>query len=115
MTAQIKWKKLRIRKKLFKKIFFKRWPVCTSKYQWKIRIISSNLFKYKAKFIEQHFSKTHFDASDDVTKVENFDKKCPSLSKENQKSPFKHIRFGRSKSPVKGFIKNSFGIFCQKH
>jgi hypothetical protein len=34
----------------------------------------------------------------DVTKVENFDKKCLTLSKKNKKSPFK--RFGRSKSPV---------------
>jgi hypothetical protein len=44
--------------------------------------------------------KTHFFC--DVTKVENFDKKCRTLSKKNKKSPFKHIRFGRSKSPVKG-------------
>jgi hypothetical protein len=27
---------------------------------------------------------------------------CLTLSKENQKSPFQQIRFGRSKSPVKG-------------
>jgi hypothetical protein len=59
--------------------------------------------------VEQHFSKTLFDASEsaktlfcDVTKVENFDKKCLTLSKKNNKSPFKHIRFGRSKSLVKG-------------
>jgi hypothetical protein len=38
----------------------------------------------------------------DVTKVENFDKKCLTLSKKNKKSPFKHFCFGRSKSPVKG-------------
>jgi hypothetical protein len=38
----------------------------------------------------------------DITKVENFDKKGLTLSKENQKSPFTHIRFGKSKSPVKG-------------
>jgi hypothetical protein len=44
----------------------------------------------------------------DVTKVENFDKKCLNLSKDNQKSPFKHIRFGRSKSPVKGLIDVTF-------
>jgi hypothetical protein len=34
--------------------------------------------------------------------LKNFDKKCLTLSKKNKKSPFKHIRFGRSKSPVKG-------------
>jgi hypothetical protein len=90
-------------------------------------ILSSNLFKnkdffkiletndflnYLEKLVEQHFSKTLFDASEnakntffcDVTKVENFDKKCLNLSKENQKSPFKQICFGRSKSPVKGLI-----------
>jgi hypothetical protein len=27
-----------------------------------------------------------------------------TLSKKNKKSPFKHIRFGGSKSPVKGLI-----------
>jgi hypothetical protein len=49
------------------------------------------------------FSKTLFDASEktlyfcDVTKVENFDKKCLTLSKKNKKRPLKHIRFGRSK------------------
>jgi hypothetical protein len=71
-------------------------------------ILSSNLFKnkdffkiletndflnYLEKLVEQHFSKTLFDASEnakntffcDVTKVENFDKKCLNLSKENQK------------------------------
>jgi hypothetical protein len=61
------------------------------------------------KLVEQHFSKTLFDASEsvkntffcEVTKVENFYKKCLTLSKENQKSLFKHICFGRSKSPVK--------------
>jgi hypothetical protein len=51
-----------------------------------------------------------------VTKVENFDKKCLTLSKENQKSPFKHIRFGKSKSPVKGLkriiIYKLFFLFC---
>jgi hypothetical protein len=31
-----------------------------------------------------------------------FDTKCLTLSKENQKSQIKTIRFGRSKSPVKG-------------
>jgi hypothetical protein len=41
----------------------------------------------------------------DVKKVDNFDKKFLTLSKENQKSSFKHIRFGRSKSPVKGLRK----------
>jgi hypothetical protein len=29
-----------------------------------------------------------------------------TLSKEHQKSPFKHIRFGRSKFPVKGLKTN---------
>jgi hypothetical protein len=64
---------------------------------------------YLEKLVEQHFSKTLFDASGsakntfcDVTKVEHFDKKCLTLSKKNKKSPFKQIRFGRSKSPVKG-------------
>jgi hypothetical protein len=69
--------------------------------------------------VEHHFSKPHLDASEsakntffcDVTKVENFDKKCLTLSKENQKSPFKHIRFGRSKSPVKGLAPASCGQF----
>jgi hypothetical protein len=42
----------------------------------------------------------------DVTKVENFDKKCLTLSKKNQKSPFKHFRFGRS--PVKGLTSLDF-------
>jgi hypothetical protein len=37
----------------------------------------------------------------DVTKVENFDKKCLTLSKKKQKSPFKHFRFDKAKSPVK--------------
>jgi hypothetical protein len=41
-----------------------------------------------------------------VTKVENFDSKCLTLSKENQKSPFKHFRFGRSKFPVKELKKS---------
>jgi hypothetical protein len=69
--------------------------------------------------MEQHFSKSLFDASEsakniffcDVTKVENFDKKCLTLSKKNKESPFKHIRFGRSKSPVKGLR----SIRCQKN
>jgi hypothetical protein len=46
----------------------------------------------------------------DVTKVENFDKKSLTLSKKNKKSPFKHIRFGRSKSPVKGLIDGCAGF-----
>jgi hypothetical protein len=33
--------------------------------------------------------------------VENFDKKCLTLSKKNQKSQFKHFRFDISKSPLK--------------
>jgi hypothetical protein len=49
----------------------------------------------------------------DVTKVENFDKKWLTLSKENQKSPLKHIRFGRSKSPMKGLMKKKSRI-CKK-
>jgi hypothetical protein len=36
--------------------------------------------------------------------IGDYDKKCLTLSKENQKSPFKHIRFGRSKSQVKGLM-----------
>jgi hypothetical protein len=47
--------------------------------------------------VEHHFSKPLLDASEsakntffcDVTKVENFDKKCLTLSKGNQKSLFK--------------------------
>jgi hypothetical protein len=35
----------------------------------------------------------------DVTKIENFDKKCFTLSKEG---PFKQFCLGRSKFPVKG-------------
>jgi hypothetical protein len=64
--------------------------------------------------VEQNFSKTHFDASqsakNNVTKVDNFDKNCITLSKENQESPFKHIRFGRSTSPVKVKKKTCFKI-----
>jgi hypothetical protein len=94
------------------------------KKSMKNHIFSTNLFKneeffkisktndylnYLEKLVEQHFSKTLFNASEsakntffcDVTKVENFDEKFLTLSKENQKSQFKHIRFGRSKSPVK--------------
>jgi hypothetical protein len=60
--------------------------------------------------LEQLFSKTHLNASEsaintffyDVTKAENFDKKCLTLQKKNLKSPFKHFCFGRSKSSVKG-------------
>jgi hypothetical protein len=71
---------------------------------------TNDYLNYLEKLLEQHFSKTLFDASEsaknaffsDVTKFENFDKKCLTLSKENKKSPFKHICFGRSKSPVKG-------------
>jgi hypothetical protein len=43
----------------------------------------------------------------DVTKVENFDKKCLTLSKKNKKSQFKHIRFGYIKIPserVKSYL-----------
>jgi hypothetical protein len=48
----------------------------------------------------------------DVTKFENFDKKCLTLTKKNQKSPFKNFRFGGSKSPVKG-IKTCLGkLWC---
>jgi hypothetical protein len=83
--------------------------------------------------VEQNFSKTHFDVSEsakktffcDVTKVEIFDKNCLTLLKENHKSPFKHICFGRSKSPVhknSKWPKNSmwrcfaqkFMIFCSR-
>jgi hypothetical protein len=60
-----------------------------------------------AKFVEQHSSKTHFDASESakttfLCRHQSFDEKCLTLSKENQKIPHKHIRFGRSKSPLKG-------------
>jgi hypothetical protein len=51
---------------------------------------------YLAKFVKQNFSKTLFDASEnakntlfcDVTKVENFDKKCLTLSKKNKKRTY---------------------------
>jgi hypothetical protein len=73
-------------------------------------------FNYLAKSVEQLFSKPHLDISKsanplfcDVTKAENFDKKCFILSKKNQKSPFEHFRFSRSKSPVKGLSKT---IIC---
>jgi hypothetical protein len=64
------------------------------------------LTNFKAKIFSQHFSsKAHLDANNtfycNVIKVENFDKKCLTLSKKNQKSPFKNVRFGMSKSPVK--------------
>jgi hypothetical protein len=72
----------------------------------KKHIFSSNKFKnkdffkilktdddlnYLVKFVEQLFSKTHLDVSEsakntffcDVTKVENFVKKCLTLSKNN--------------------------------
>jgi hypothetical protein len=61
--------------------------------------------------VEQFFAKTHLDASEsaktivcDVTKVENFDKKCLTLSKKKQKIPFKYFRLGKSKSPVNGHV-----------
>jgi hypothetical protein len=118
-------KKIRISKKLLY-IFLKRWPVCTSKNQWKKLIFSSNLFKnedffkisktndslnYFKKNLQNNTFRKHFSMLQkvqkktffcDVTKVENFDKKCLTLSKKNKKSPFKQIRFGRSKSPEKG-------------
>jgi hypothetical protein len=81
------------------------------KNEYFFKISKTNVYlNYLEKAVEQHFSKTLFDASEsakntffcDVTKVENFDKKCLTLSKKNKKSPFKHIRFGRSKSTVKG-------------
>jgi hypothetical protein len=74
-------KKIIIRKKNL--IFLKRWPVCPSKNQWKKHIFRSNLFKnkdffkilkidydlnYLAKFVQQHFSKTHLDASERAKK-----------------------------------------------
>jgi transposase len=99
----------------------------------KKHIFSSNLIKnedffkisktndclnYLEKLVEQHFSKTLYDASEsaknnffcDATKVENVDKKCLTLSKGNQEGPFKHIRFVRSKSPVKGLRPNSIDV-----
>jgi hypothetical protein len=60
-------------------IFFKRWPVCKLKNQWKKHIFGSKLFKnkdffkikkadddlnYLAKFVEQHLTKPHLDASE---------------------------------------------------
>jgi hypothetical protein len=65
--------------------------------------------------LEQLFSKPHLDASVsakkllfcEVTKLENFDKNY-LLSKKNQKFPFEHFRFSRSKSPMKGL---SFKVF----
>jgi hypothetical protein len=36
----------------------------------------NDYLNYLAKFIEQNFSKTHFDASESAKKVENFDEKC---------------------------------------
>jgi hypothetical protein len=69
------------------------------------KISKTNVYlNYLEKLVEHYFTKTLFDASEsaNVTKVENFDKKCLTLSKENQKSPFQHICFGTSKSPVKG-------------
>jgi hypothetical protein len=38
------------------------------------------------------------------------DKKCLTLSKENQRNPFKHIQFGRSKSPVKGLKQSADSV-----
>jgi hypothetical protein len=57
------------------------------------------------------FSKPHLNVSEsgknnffyDVIKAENYDKKCLTLSKKNQKSPFEHFRFGKSNPP---FIKD---------
>jgi hypothetical protein len=50
---------------------------------------------YLAKFVEQFDSKTHLVASEsaktpfcDVTKVENFEKKCPTLSEKNHLNIF---------------------------
>jgi hypothetical protein len=58
---------------------------------------------YLTKFVEQCFQK-HISMHQkvqkalfcDVTKVENFERKCLTLSKKIQKSSFKHFRFGRS-------------------
>jgi hypothetical protein len=44
----------------------------------------------------------------DVTEVENFVKKRLTLAKKNQKCPFKHVRFGRSKSPVKSLKSQNY-------
>jgi hypothetical protein len=74
--------------------------------------------KMQKNYLEKTCRTTFFDASEsakntffcDVTKVENFDKKCLILSKENQKSPFKHIRFGRSK-PHSERVKKFKNIF----
>jgi hypothetical protein len=48
---------------------------------------------YLAKFVEQLFSKPHPEFP-----------KHQKVQKTNSKSPFKHFRFGRSKSPVKGAV-----------
>jgi hypothetical protein len=73
------------------------------------------LFKVLSKICKTTFSKNTFrcirkckNTLRDVTKVENVDKKCLTLSKENEKSPFKHFRFGILKSPVKGLTYFSF-------
>jgi hypothetical protein len=64
---------------------------------------TNDYLNFLEKLVEQHFSESAKNTFFcDVTKVENFDKKCLTLSKKNKKSPFKHICFGRSKSPVKG-------------
>jgi hypothetical protein len=54
---------------------------------------TNDYLKYLEKRVKQHFSKTLFDASEsakntffwDVSKVENYDKKCLTLSKKNKK------------------------------
>jgi hypothetical protein len=48
---------------------------------------------------------TIFIKIDNVIKVENFNKNCLTLTRKNQKSRFKLIQFGRSKSLVKGLSK----------
>jgi hypothetical protein len=93
----------------------------------KKHIFSSNLFKnedffkisktndylnYLEKLVEQHFSKTLFDASESakntffvmLPKLKILIKNVLIYRKRTKKSPFKHIRFGRSKSPVKGLM-----------
>jgi hypothetical protein len=71
---------------------------------FKILKTDDNL-KYLAKFVEIFFSKTHLNASKSAKNT------SPTLQillkivlfyrKKTQQSPYKHFRFGRSKSPVK--------------
>jgi hypothetical protein len=99
--------------------------VCASKNLWKNTFLAQNFSKlkifskfkktndylsYLAKFIEQHFSKTHFDASESAKytvfvtspKLKILIKKVLPYRKRIRKVHLNIFRFGRSKSPVKG-------------